>query len=196
MGGANWPPSSYDPESHLLYVCATDRINSFSVQAELPTPKSNDVYMGGRFVQANADDRGILAALDVRDEQARVAPAVARDLLQRFRRDGGRAAVRRPQRRPAHRARQEQRQVALGVPDRRRREHHRHHVRLERRSARRRARGRRRVRRRAARRRHLDVLSERHDEVVAGRRRADGRRRRRSRRDSARGPRRRPRTAP
>jgi len=66
MGGANWPPSSYDPESHLLYVCATDRINSFSVQAELPTPKANDVYMGGRFVQANADDRGILAALDVR----------------------------------------------------------------------------------------------------------------------------------
>src|SRR5262249_29168682 len=66
MGGANWPPSSYDPESHLLYVCATDRINSFSVQSELPTPKANDVYMGGRFVQANADDRGILAALDVR----------------------------------------------------------------------------------------------------------------------------------
>jgi alcohol dehydrogenase (cytochrome c) len=66
MGGANWPPSSYDPESHLLYVCATDRINSFSAQAELPTPKANDVYMGGRFVQANADDRGILAALDVR----------------------------------------------------------------------------------------------------------------------------------
>src|SRR5262249_61661661 len=66
MGGANWPPSSYDPESHLLYVCATDGTTSFSVQAELPTPKANDVYMGGRFVQANADDRGILAALDVR----------------------------------------------------------------------------------------------------------------------------------
>jgi hypothetical protein len=30
MGGANWPPSSYDPETHLLYVCASDRINSFS----------------------------------------------------------------------------------------------------------------------------------------------------------------------
>jgi mono/diheme cytochrome c family protein len=66
MGGANWPPSSYDPDSHLLYVCASDRINSFSVQESLNTPVANQVYMGGRFVQANADDRGILAALDVR----------------------------------------------------------------------------------------------------------------------------------
>jgi len=66
MGGANWPPSSYDPESHLLYVCASDRINSFSVQESLNTPVANQVYMGGRFVQTNADDRGILAALDLR----------------------------------------------------------------------------------------------------------------------------------
>ena len=66
MGGANWPPSSYDPETHLLYVCASDRINSFSVQAELNNPVANQVYMGGRFTQAAADDRGILAALDVR----------------------------------------------------------------------------------------------------------------------------------
>jgi alcohol dehydrogenase (cytochrome c) len=64
--GRTGPPSSYDPESHLLYVCASDRINSFSVQESLNTPVANQVYMGGRFVQANADDRGILAALDVR----------------------------------------------------------------------------------------------------------------------------------
>jgi quinohemoprotein ethanol dehydrogenase len=65
MGGANWPPSSYDPETHLLYVCASDRINSFVVQENLPAPAANQVYMGGRFTQADADDRGILAALDV-----------------------------------------------------------------------------------------------------------------------------------
>jgi quinohemoprotein ethanol dehydrogenase len=65
MGGANWPPSSYDPETHLLYVCATDRINSFSVDEDLAAPVANQVYMGGRFTQAEADDRGILAALDV-----------------------------------------------------------------------------------------------------------------------------------
>jgi quinohemoprotein ethanol dehydrogenase len=65
MGGANWPPSSYDPETHLLYVCASDRINSFAVQENLPEPAANQVYMGGRFTQAEADDRGILAALDL-----------------------------------------------------------------------------------------------------------------------------------
>jgi alcohol dehydrogenase (cytochrome c) len=65
MGGANWPPSSYDPETHLLYVCASDRINSFAVQENLPAPVANQVYMGGRFTQAAADDRGIFAALDV-----------------------------------------------------------------------------------------------------------------------------------
>ena len=115
------------------------------------------------------------------DEQARVAPAVARDLLQRLGRDGRRPVVRRPQRRPAHGARQEQRPVSVGISHRRGREHHRDHVRLARRPAGGRARGRRRVRRRAARRRHLDVLAEGHDEVAARRRRATDERRARFR---------------
>jgi alcohol dehydrogenase (cytochrome c) len=65
MGGANWPPSSYDPSTHWLYVCASDRINSFVVQEELPEPAPNQVAMGGRFTQAAADDRGIFTALDL-----------------------------------------------------------------------------------------------------------------------------------
>ena len=28
-GGANWPPSSYDPASGYLYVCAQDRVGTF-----------------------------------------------------------------------------------------------------------------------------------------------------------------------
>ena len=66
MGGANWPPSSYDPDSHLLYVCASDRISTFWVREPLETPGPNKVYMGGSFGQAQVDDSGILAALDVR----------------------------------------------------------------------------------------------------------------------------------
>jgi quinohemoprotein ethanol dehydrogenase len=66
MGGANWPPSSYDPESHLLYVCASDRISTFWVREPLETPGPNKVYMGGAFGQADVDDAGIFAALDVR----------------------------------------------------------------------------------------------------------------------------------
>jgi quinohemoprotein ethanol dehydrogenase len=66
MGGANWPPSSYDPESNLLYVCASDRISNFSVRLPLETPGPNKVYMGGSFTQSSISDSGILAALDVR----------------------------------------------------------------------------------------------------------------------------------
>jgi alcohol dehydrogenase (cytochrome c) len=66
MGGANWPPSSFDPESHLLYVCASDRISTFWVRQPLEKPGPNKVYMGGGFGQAQVDDSGIFAALDVR----------------------------------------------------------------------------------------------------------------------------------
>jgi quinohemoprotein ethanol dehydrogenase len=64
MGGANWPPSSYDPTTHTLYVCATDRISTFKA-VDPGVPAANKVYMGGSFGQAQANDRGIVAALDV-----------------------------------------------------------------------------------------------------------------------------------
>jgi alcohol dehydrogenase (cytochrome c) len=65
MGGANWPPSSYDPETHLMYVCASDRISNFSAREKLEEPSPNKPYMGGNFAQAQVADTGILAALDV-----------------------------------------------------------------------------------------------------------------------------------
>ncbi len=52
MGGANWPPSSYDPTTHTLYVCATDRISTFKALADPGQPGPNKVYMGGSFGQA------------------------------------------------------------------------------------------------------------------------------------------------
>jgi alcohol dehydrogenase (cytochrome c) len=66
QGGANWPPSSFDPESNLLYVCATDRIATMVVQDPLEPPRDNVPYFGGTLGQADAADRGIFAALDVR----------------------------------------------------------------------------------------------------------------------------------
>ena len=65
MGGANWPPSSYDPQTHLLYVCASDRISVFSARAKLEEPEANKPYMGGAFTQAQVADAGVLAAVDV-----------------------------------------------------------------------------------------------------------------------------------
>src|SRR5690606_21900069 len=51
--------------TNLLYVCATDRANTFRVDEELEQPGPNQVYMGGRFEQTRSSDRGIFAALDV-----------------------------------------------------------------------------------------------------------------------------------
>jgi alcohol dehydrogenase (cytochrome c) len=66
QGGANWPPSSFDPESNLLYVCATDRIASYAITLPLEPPVDNRPYFGGSMGQSQAPDRGIFAALDVR----------------------------------------------------------------------------------------------------------------------------------
>jgi alcohol dehydrogenase (cytochrome c) len=66
QGGANWPPSSFDPETNLLYVCATDRIGSYAVSLPLEPPVDNRPYFGGSLGQSRAPDRGIFAALDVR----------------------------------------------------------------------------------------------------------------------------------
>jgi quinohemoprotein ethanol dehydrogenase len=67
-GGANWPPSSYDPETNLLYVCAHDGITAFSSDAEPefmpPTPGTR--YAQGTFGRAGVRVRGIFAAVDVR----------------------------------------------------------------------------------------------------------------------------------
>jgi len=65
MGGANWPPSSYNLETNHLYVCASDRISTFRVQDPLSPPGDNVVYIGGNFAQAPVDDRGIIAAVDM-----------------------------------------------------------------------------------------------------------------------------------
>jgi alcohol dehydrogenase (cytochrome c) len=66
-GGANWPPSSYDPETHLLYVCAHDGISAFSSDGEIdfmePTPGTR--YANGTFGRSGVRVRGIFAAVDL-----------------------------------------------------------------------------------------------------------------------------------
>jgi quinohemoprotein ethanol dehydrogenase len=53
-GGANWPPSSYDPETHTFYVCASQQIQFFH---------SGGVAGGPEMAPQKA--LGILAAIDV-----------------------------------------------------------------------------------------------------------------------------------
>jgi PQQ-dependent dehydrogenase (methanol/ethanol family) len=66
-GGANWPPSSYDPETSLLYVCAHDGISAYTSDAEpeFMPPTPGDRYAQGTFGRAGVRVRGIFAAVDV-----------------------------------------------------------------------------------------------------------------------------------
>jgi alcohol dehydrogenase (cytochrome c) len=67
LGGANWPPSSYDPTTGYLYVCAGDAASSF-IAAEIGTerPPAGEYFVGGRFGTNPLPAYGTLTALDMR----------------------------------------------------------------------------------------------------------------------------------
>jgi len=66
-GGANWPPSSYDPATSLFYVCATDAANLFrgGEDDQQITPEGQR-YLGSAFGGAPLPAAGIFAALDMK----------------------------------------------------------------------------------------------------------------------------------
>jgi alcohol dehydrogenase (cytochrome c) len=66
-GGANWPPSSYDPTTNYFYVCATDAANVFrgGEEDEKITPEG-ERYLGSAFGGAPIPASGIFAALDMK----------------------------------------------------------------------------------------------------------------------------------
>jgi alcohol dehydrogenase (cytochrome c) len=69
LGGANWPPSSYDPQSGTYFVCANDGFQSVAysnpVNNESPVP--GEERIGGSLAgEVELPRFGILAALDVR----------------------------------------------------------------------------------------------------------------------------------
>jgi len=66
-GGVNWPPSSYDPASGLLYVCAQDRIGVFLAE-DIPDskPPIGERYVAGIFGASPLPKLGVFAAMDMR----------------------------------------------------------------------------------------------------------------------------------
>jgi quinohemoprotein ethanol dehydrogenase len=65
-GGANWPPSSYDPTSGTLFVCATDRNWGYvAVDVTDDRPAEGASYIGGGFGGVQLHSLGIFAALDM-----------------------------------------------------------------------------------------------------------------------------------
>jgi outer membrane protein assembly factor BamB len=68
-GGANWPPSSLDPETSLFYVCTGDGAAAYSTKeggTEWVIPKPGGRYFGGDYTRSRVPRRGVLAAVDVR----------------------------------------------------------------------------------------------------------------------------------
>ena len=67
-GGANWPPSAYDPTQQSLFVCASVVVNGYAgggdpkVVVPGTTP---ELYNGGAIVFTRVPRTGIIAALDV-----------------------------------------------------------------------------------------------------------------------------------
>ncbi|MDX1562237.1 MAG: PQQ-binding-like beta-propeller repeat protein [Gammaproteobacteria bacterium] len=65
-GGANWPPSSYDPERQALYVCASDYAGNFiGGDRDFEIPPEGAEYHGGVIGFAPLPRSGIFAAMDV-----------------------------------------------------------------------------------------------------------------------------------
>ena len=137
-GGANWPPSSYDPETQLFYVCANDGAAAYSTTeggAEwlMPTPGAR--YFGGTYTRSGVPRRGIFAAVDVKTNRSRVASTVGRHVLRGLGRHARRLGVHRPQRWPPDGTRQSERRSALGVRGGRRHSRGSQHLRARRRSS-------------------------------------------------------------
>jgi alcohol dehydrogenase (cytochrome c) len=66
-GGANWPPSSYDPDTGFFYVCATDRIGAFRAEEiSDERPPEGELYAAGLFGGTTMPSMGVFAAMDMR----------------------------------------------------------------------------------------------------------------------------------
>ena len=66
-GGANWPPSAYDPVQQRLFVCASSVINGYvgGGNPNLVPPARGEMYTGGQVTFTRVPRSGIIAALDV-----------------------------------------------------------------------------------------------------------------------------------
>ncbi len=71
LGGANWPPSSYDPRTQTLYICANDRNGRFQSGDADPDPEPGVRRTGGPFGQTPIPTLGIFAAMDMTTNRLR-----------------------------------------------------------------------------------------------------------------------------
>ncbi|MDG2420901.1 MAG: PQQ-binding-like beta-propeller repeat protein [Gammaproteobacteria bacterium] len=68
-GEANWPPSTVDPDSGIMYVCAGERQAAYSTQIDTDEASSGDRYTGGAMRFAPVPTTGVIAAVNLRDNK-------------------------------------------------------------------------------------------------------------------------------
>ncbi|MFL5845724.1 MAG: PQQ-binding-like beta-propeller repeat protein [Solirubrobacteraceae bacterium] len=65
-GGVNWPPSSYNPDTHMLYVCALETAGGYSVNLTKPPGTRAAPYLASVWtINGFIPNPGVLAAIDV-----------------------------------------------------------------------------------------------------------------------------------
>jgi quinohemoprotein ethanol dehydrogenase len=66
-GGANWPPSAYDPVQQRLFVCASAVVNGYAGGGDpkFVVPDTRDLFLGGATTFTRIPRSGVIAALDV-----------------------------------------------------------------------------------------------------------------------------------
>ncbi len=95
--GVNWPPSSYDPETHRMFICGIDHVaSSVSDQKPFAPPEpAQRPYMGGGWREPGCSAPRHVHRDGPDHQSHRLAAAVAEQLLQRHAGDEGRAGLRR-----------------------------------------------------------------------------------------------------
>ena len=89
QGGTNWQPSSYNPNTHMFYVCAQSGVTGNTATTEQPATKQGDVAqvaLGGTLTIAGGfgENMGTFSADRRDDGQDRLAEEVARVVLRRL----------------------------------------------------------------------------------------------------------------
>ncbi len=64
LAAISWPPSSYDPDTNLMYICATDGSWGGAMDPDYSVVPDY-VYAGGITYPSNLPRRGLFAALDL-----------------------------------------------------------------------------------------------------------------------------------
>ena len=71
LAAVNWPPSSYDPETHLMYICASDSL--WGAQGGDPNypVEPGALYSGSVVARFPAPRRGVFGVIDVTTNRLR-----------------------------------------------------------------------------------------------------------------------------